>query len=176
MEKVLLVIDMQNDFVTGALGSAQAVAVVEGIRRRVEEYQRENRTVLFTMDTHMDCEYREGRLTQEAARFPKHCIRDTPGWELVPALQPYAKADQITKSTFLAQDLAEQVRRSHGENVEFLLCGVCTDICVASNALALRAAFPHSRISVEAALCAGTTPENHDAALAVMGSCLIDIV
>lgn len=176
MKRILIVIDMQNDFVTGALGSAAAAGIAGGIRGRVEDCLGCGGSVLFTMDTHLDGDYEGGGRTREAALIPRHCIRGTAGWEIVPELAGYAGGNTVEKPAFLSPALAGEIERRFGRDVQLTLCGVCTDICVVSNALALRAAFPDAAIRVEAGLCAGTSPENHAAALAVMKSCLIEVV
>lgn len=177
-QPVFIVIDMQNDFVTGVLGSPAAQGVVEPIRRRLQQLQEQGVPVLFTQDTHIAAEYAmpDQKKTQESQRLPAHCIEDTEGWQVVPALRPFAQNATLSKPTFLSTTLAEELRSRFGEPLAITLCGVCTDICVVSNALALRAEFPRAPITVEGALCAGTTPENHAAALAVLRSCLVDVV
>lgn len=175
MEKVLIVVDMQNDFVTGVLGSEAAAAVTGGIRDKLERYRREGNGILFTMDTHLEDDYSGVDMPVEARAIPKHCIRGTPGWEVVPELAPYARGNTVQKPAFLSDTLADVIRERFDERVELELCGVCTDICVVSNALALRAAFPKAVIRCDASLCAGTSDNNHAAALAVMRSCLIEV-
>lgn len=176
MKKLLIVIDMQNDFVTGVLGSPAAAAVVAPIRCRLETYFAAEDAVLFTMDTHHEEDYTRGDKTRESFLIPKHCIEGTDGWRIVPELRPFAENAAITKPTFLSPTLAQEIRDRWGEDVEIELCGVCTDICVVSNALALRAAFPASRILVAPGCCAGTSQETHDAALIVMKSCLVEVI
>lgn len=174
VKQVLIVIDMQNDFVTGILGSEAAAAIVPAVRALVEEFQSSGRPVVFTLDTHSEADYTCENQTEESRRIPRHCVEGSEGWRLVPELRPLAGAAEITKPAFLCETLADEIRVRFGSEVDLLLCGVCTDICVVSNALALRAAFPHSRIAVRAGCCAGTTTGNHEAALAVMRSCLVD--
>lgn len=176
MKKLLVVIDMQTDFVTGVLGSPQAVAAVEPIRQKLERYTAAGNPILFTMDTHREEDYTRPDKTRESAVIPKHCIEGTEGWQIVPELRSWAANTAITKPTFLSPTLAGEIRGRFGEDVEIELCGVCTDICVVSNALALRGAFPASRILVDAACCAGVTPESHGAALLVMKSCLVEVI
>lgn len=175
MKRILIVIDMQNDFVTGALGSPEAVAAIASIREKVEQYRADGNPVLFTMDTHQDSDYECDNPTRESAVIPRHCIRGTEGWRIVPELRPYAEGKALEKPTFLSPTLADELRARYGQDLILELCGVCTDICVVSNALALRAAFPHSPIAVEASCCAGSSPANHAAALAVMASCLVEV-
>lgn len=176
MQKILIVIDMQTDFVTGALGSEAAQAIVPGVQAKIEQYEREGLPVIFTMDTHQETEYDGEGGSIEARRIPRHCVEGTAGWELTPGLQARATASRSVKPTFLSTSLAGEIRSEWGGEAAFELCGVCTDICVVSNALMLRGEFPDSPISVDAACCAGTSPEAHQAALTVMSSCLIDVI
>ena len=176
MTKLLIVIDMQNDFVTGVLGSPAAAAAIGPIRDKLEEYKAAGHPVLFTMDTHEESDYTAAEKTRESAVIPRHCIKGTDGWRLVPELAPYGEGRSIEKPSFLSPTLAEEIRARYGDDVELTLCGVCTDICVVSNALALRDRFPKARIFVAADCCAGTSAANHAAALAVMGSCLVEVL
>lgn len=176
MKKILIVIDMQNDFVTGVLGSPQAVEAVAPIERKLMQHVAAGRPVLFTMDTHQEADYVRADKTRESALIPMHCIAGTDGWQIVPQLRAYAENASITKPTFLSPTLADEIRSRFGEDVELELCGVCTDICVVSNALALRGAFPQSRIIVDQTCCAGVSPQAHEAALAVMKSCLVEVI
>lgn len=178
IQKLLIVVDMQNDFVTGALGSQAAADIIEKIAQKIEALRAQGAAgILFTADTHTEGDYDGEQLSQESARIPKHCIAQSEGWQIVPALKRYTTQENIiNKPTFLSPTLAAEIRDRYGEEIEIELCGVCTDICVVSNALALRGAFPRSPITVDSACCAGTTPENHEAALAVMRSCLIEVV
>lgn len=172
MHKYLIVIDMQNDFVDGALGTAEACAVVPVVVQRMNSAQDEGRTLLFTQDTHT-ANYME---TSEGRNLPiPHCVEGTDGWQLAPAIAPYAH-ETIKKPTFGSVELVRLLTlaaKANGQNLDIALCGVCTDICVVSNALLLRAHFPEARISVYPEACAGTTPERHRAALDVMASCQI---
>lgn len=175
MQSYLIVIDMQTDFVDGALGTQEAQAIVPAVIRCIEGAQAEGRTVLFTQDTH-EANYLH---TSEGKYLPvAHCIKGTPGWEIIPALRPFAHT-VIEKPTFgflgLPAHLAEGAG-AQGENLDITLCGVCTDICVVSNALLLKASYPEATIRVQADACAGVTPALHDAALAVMKSCQVDIL
>lgn len=174
MQKLLIVIDMQNDFVGGVLGSVAAKSTVPLIVKKIQAHRAGGGPILFTLDTHADADYAEQATpSQEAARIPRHCVKGTNGWRLVDELLPFATAENmVEKPSFLSVDLQEHIRCVPDE-IE--LCGVCTDICVVSNALALRAHYPKARIVVDPLCCAGTTPENHEAALRVMQSCLIDV-
>lgn len=176
MQQVLVVVDMQNDFITGALGSPDAAAVVEPIRQRVEAYKAAGSPVFFTLDTHPPSEYADPPQSQEAQAIPRHCIEGEDGWRLVPALQPLAEPDRtITKPSFASLTLAALLSDACGDSPHIELCGVCTDICVVSNALLLRGEFPRSRIVVDRALCAGSSPEKHEAAFHILQSCLVEV-
>ena len=173
MRKLLLVIDMQKDFVDGSLGTPEAETIVPNVVRKIESYPEEN--VIATRDTHG----KDYLKTQEGQKLPViHCVQGTPGWELVPPVaQALGKARIVDKPTFgsvaLAKELAELARQ---EPIALELVGLCTDICVVSNALLLKAAMPEVPISVDASCCAGVTEELHRAALSVMGSCQIGIL
>lgn len=171
-EKYLIVIDVQNDFVTDALGTKEAQAIVEPVVEKIKSFEG---TVIFTKDTHEE-RYLD---TQEGTYLPvRHCIRGTKGWELVDpvdALRKERNAVVYEKPTFGSVELAEALRVKYEnqelESVE--LIGLCTDICVISNALLLKAVMPECPIYVDASCCAGVTPEKHQAALETMQSCQI---
>lgn len=173
-EKYLLVIDMQNDFVDGALGTPEAQAIVDGVAARACDF---DGAVVFTRDTHGE-NYLD---TQEGQNLPvPHCIAGTPGWELTPAIAAIAAqldAPVFDKPTFGSADLAEWlVARAAEAPVDSIeLCGLCTDICVVSNALLIKAFLPEVPITVNANLCAGVTPASHQAALATMRSCQVQV-
>lgn len=173
MRKILLVIDMQNDFIDAALGSREAKAIVDAVKEKIRSYPAEN--VIATMDTHGE-NYMD---TQEGRNLPvMHCIKGTHGWQLqtdVAELLRHAKIYE--KPSFGSMKLAEELKKlSEKEEIELELIGLCTDICVVSNALLLKAAMPEVKISVDAACCAGVTVEKHRAALETMRSCQIHIV
>lgn len=173
MNKVLIVVDMQNDFVTGSLGSKEAIKIVPNVVNKVESYIKNNNPIIFTRDTHNE-DYLE---TLEGEKLPvEHCIYDTDGWKIIPELEDLAKSYKfswvLNKSTF-GYRLWNQKLYS---NDEVELIGLCTDICVVSNALAIRMFFPDMKITVDASCCAGSTPEKHKAALEVMKSCQIDVI
>ncbi len=172
--KYLIVVDMQNDFVDGSLGTPEAVSILPAVRKKITEY---DGTVLFTRDTHPDS-YLE---TQEGRNLPvRHCIKGSPGWEIVPQLSDLMIPGQtpvFDKPTFGSVSLGEyllQESRDHSID-EIELCGLCTDICVISNAMLIKAFLPEVPISVDPACCAGTTPENHRNALQAMSICQIKI-
>ena len=171
-EKVLVVIDMQNDFVDAALGTAEAVQCVPEVVRAIEDPRYDR--VIATMDTHEE-RYLQ---TLEGRYLPVvHCVEDTEGWQINPAVRKALEARDarvIRKPTFGSFTLQEALREADPAEVTF--CGLCTDICVVSNALMARAAMPDTEMRVLAKACAGTTPENHDAALKVLRSCQLQIV
>ena len=168
--KVLCVIDMQNDFIDGALGTAEAVAIVGNVRDKIDIYRKNGDTVIFTRDTHYD-NYMN---TAEGAKLPvPHCIKDSDGWQISSALTVGDSA-VIDKPTFGSVELGNYI--SSFENVEEIeVIGLCTDICVISNALLLKANMPEVPISVDSSCCAGVTPESHSNALAAMKMCQIEI-
>ena len=173
--KILIVVDMQNDFVSGALGTQEAVDIVPHAASRIEDGLRRGETVLFTRDTHDETylETREGR----ALPVP-HCIRGTEGWEIVPQLRTYITGiEPVDKPTFGSTALAQMLSAiNQGTPVEKIpLVGLCTDICVISNALLLKAFLPETDIIVDASCCAGVTPESHKNALAAMKACQITV-
>ena len=172
---VLIVVDMQNDFVSGALGTQEAVDIVPRVAARVADGADRGETILFTRDTHEEnyLETREGR----ALPVP-HCIRGTEGWEIVPQLREYAaRFAPVDKPTFCSTALAQMLSAiNQGTPVEKItLVGLCTDICVISNALLLKAFLPETDIIVDASCCAGVTPESHKNALAAMKACQITV-
>lgn len=169
MKELLAVIDMQNDFVFGALGSPAAQAILPAVKEKIETARKEGKTVVFTRDTH-DEDYLS---TQEGKRLPVvHCLKGGEGWEIVDGLQK--TEDKIfDKRLFGSVELAEYIRRENFERVEFI--GVCTDICVVSNAILTKAFSPETEVSVCAKCCAGTSAQAHEAALLTMRSCQIQI-
>ena len=172
MRKVLIVIDMQNDFIDAALGTKEAAAIVDAVKDKIRSYPSEN--IIATMDTHFD-NYMQ---TQEGKYLPvPHCIKGTDGWKIRPEIAELLKDAKIyEKPTFGSTALAADLKAlSEREELELELVGLCTDICVVSNALLLKASMPEVKISVDAACCAGVTPEKHLAALETMRSCQIQI-
>ena len=168
--KVLIAVDLQNDFIDGALGTPEASAMLPAALRRIREF---DGPVLFTRDTHGPDypQTREGRVLPVP-----HCIAGTDGWQIAPSLQPYA-AEIIDKPTFGSTALAQMLSAiNQGTPVEKItLIGLCTDICVISNALLLKAFLPEAEIAVDASCCAGVTPESHKNALAAMKACQITV-
>lgn len=178
MKKILVVVDMQNDFVDGALGTAEAQAIVPRVAEKIKSYEQD--CVYATRDTHQD-DYME---TQEGKNLPvPHCIKGTKGWETAPAVAAVMQqAVWVDKPSFgspaLAHLLASRLQKEcDGDpaGMEIELVGLCTDICVVSNALLLKAAMPEVKISVDASCCAGVTAESHEAALTTMQMCQINV-
>lgn len=177
-KEVLVVVDMQNDFVDGALGTKEAEAIVDKV---VEKIARFEGNVIATYDTH-EQNYMD---TREGKYLPvPHCIRDTEGWRLNPKVKAAldnAGHRAVCKPTFGSVELVEIIRTFLCENdlsekdVTITLIGLCTDICVVSNALLLKASYPEMDIAVDSACCAGVTPKKHEAALETMRSCQIDV-
>jgi nicotinamidase-related amidase len=169
MKRTLIVVDMQNDFITGSLGTPEAHAIVPNVKKKIEEYKVRGDEIIFTRDTHFD-NYLE---TNEGKHLPvKHCIEKTYGWCI---------HDDLDEVDYLHID-----KESFGYNSWDLwinwdteaieLIGLCTDICLVSNALILKATFPELPISVDASCCAGVTPESHKAALTTMKMCQINVI
>ena len=169
MAKILVVVDMQNDFIGGALGTPEAVAIVPYVKHLIETFDGK---VLFTRDTH----FPDYLNTQEGKNLPvKHCIKDTTGWQIHPELENLRKTDAIDKLTFGSSALPDVLAKEDAiESITFI--GLCTDICVVSNALTLKTAYPDADIKVLKDLCAGVTKESHEAALLTMKMCQIEIV
>ncbi len=170
MKKILIVIDMQNDFVTDALCSVYAQEIVPNVVKKLEKAQADPETeIYFTKDTHTE-DYMN---TNEGKHLPvPHCIRGTRGWNLIPELEKFEEdAIVIEKPTFGFKDWKNVLP----EDVEDItMIGVCTDICVVSNALILKALYPEVEVHVDASCCAGLTPEKHLAAIETMKSCQVD--
>ena len=166
--KYLIVVDMQNDFITGSLGSKLAEMIVPNVVEKVKNYEG---TVIFTRDTH----FSDYMKTQEGKNLPvQHCIKDTTGWEICNELKPYANK-VIDKITFGSVDLPNMIK-NYGEPIEEIeLCGLCTDICVISNAMILKATFPEVKIVVDGNCCAGVTVESHQTALNAMKAVQIEV-
>lgn len=179
-KKVLIVIDVQNDFVYGSLGSDEAIAVVPNIVKKVNEYKNNYDLIIFTQDTHYD-DYLD---TQEGKKLPvEHCIRGTNGWEIIDEIN-YKKCEKFNnfavyrKSTFGFDDWGWEERFNNTDDslLDIEIIGLCTDICVITNALLIKTYYPEAKITVDASCCAGSTPERHKAALDVMKSCQINVI
>ena len=164
--KTLIVVDMQNDFITRSLGTKEAQAIVPNVKRKIQEYSNRGDRIIFTQDTH----YSNYLDTQEGKMLPvEHCIYETEGWKIVDGLE-VPNCIHINKTSF-GWDGWDELNY---EEIE--LIGVCTDICVISNALILKAQFPEVKITVDASCCAGVTPELHEDALNAMRSCQINVI
>lgn len=173
MKKFLIVVDIQNDFVDGALGTDEAVAIVDNAVNKIKGFDGE---IIVTYDTHNQ-DYLQ---TSEGKNLPvEHCIKGTQGWELNEKIANALldkKYISDEKPTFGSVELPQLVlKKAGGEDFTVELIGLCADICVVSNALLLKANFPEKHISVDSACCAGVTPESHNAALLTMKMCQIDI-
>jgi len=172
MKKILIVVDMQKDFVDGALGTKEAVAIVDAVVEKVKNFDGE---VIFTRDTHFE-NYME---TQEGKNLPVvHCVKNTDGWQIIPKLDVLCKemgCKCYDKPTFGSTELAEDLKKAYaaGEIESVELIGLCTDICVVSNALMIKAFMPELPVALDSACCAGVTPAKHEAALETMRSCQI---
>lgn len=167
--KLLVVVDMQKDFIDGALGTPEAAAIVPYVKETIENFDGK---VLFTRDTHFE-NYMD---TQEGKNLPvPHCIKGTPGWQIHPELEALRKTDAIDKVTFGSSQLPQVLALE--ENIESItFIGLCTDICVISNVMITKAFFPEIPIYVDAKGCAGVTPQSHKTALEAMKMCQINIV
>ena len=172
MQEILVVVDMQNDFIDGTLGTAEAVEIVPRVAEKIRTFSGK---VFFTRDTH-ETNYME---TQEGKNLPvEHCIRDTKGWQISSALEDYCVEKPVDKVTFGSVQLGILLKEENEKNPiqSITLVGLCTDICVISNALLLKAYLPEIPIRVDAYCCAGVTPESHRTALAAMKPCQIEIL
>lgn len=167
--KILVVVDMQNDFIDGALGTPEAVKIVPAVCEKIRSFDGD---IVFTMDTHSSI-YLE---TQEGRNLPvEHCIKGTDGWKLNEKIEPLSQGCRIfEKPTFGSVELANFIAGGNYGEVE--LIGLCTDICVISNALLIKSYLPEVPVSVDAKCCAGVTPESHANALTAMKMCQINIV
>jgi len=181
--KVLVVVDMQNDFIDGPLGTPEAVAVVDKVVRRIEDSS--NELILFTKDTHQE-DYLE---TPEGKKLPVvHCVEGTQGWETNERIfqawrnngytirLPELVDNTFNKPVFGSVELVDFLKSYPEQIDEIELVGVCTDICVTSNAIMIKNTLPDVKISVNAKCCAGVTPQSHREALNVMSMCQIDII
>ena len=167
--KILVVVDMQKDFIDGALGTAEAVKIVPYVKDVIETF---NGKVFFTRDTHFE-DYMQ---TQEGKNLPvKHCIKGTPGWEIHPELDALRTTEPIDKVTFGSSELPKILGQVESiESITFL--GLCTDICVISNVMITKAFFPEVPVIVDAKGCAGVTIDSHKNALAAMKMCQVTVI
>ena len=167
--KYLVVVDMQNDFITGSLGTKEAQAIVPNVQKKIEEYKKSGNDIFFTRDTH----YENYLRTNEGHHLPvEHCIKNTFGWQISDKLDTESAKCIIDKTTFGFRSWWEY----DFDCDEIELVGLCTDICVVSNALILKATYPEMQITVDASCCAGVTPESHKAALTTMKMCQINVI
>lgn len=182
--KVLVVVDMQNDFISGSLGTEEAKAIVPNVVEKIKDYTFNDNLVLFTKDTHYD-DYLE---TQEGKNLPiKHCIQDTWGWKIEPSVRnawkenhkvvadTYNLRNTFYKTTFGSVELAEYIKKNFEYIDEIEFCGLVTEICVISNIVLVKAYCPGIKIRVDAKCCAGATPKRHREALSVMESIQVDV-
>ena len=170
MSRLLVVVDMQKDFVDGALGSPEARAIVPNVLDKVKAYRDTGDEVVFTLDTHGP-DYMD---TMEGEKLPvPHCLKGTEGWELDAGLREF-DGKRFEKVTFGSPELAEYAAAGGYERIELL--GLCPDICVISNALLIKAKTPEAEICVKADCCAGVTPQSHENALNAMKMCHIDVI
>lgn len=172
MQKVLVVVDMQNDFIDGALGTKEAVAIVPRVKEKIEHFEG---VVLYTRDTHTE-NYME---TQEGKNLPvPHCIKGTKGWEISPQLEELRKTKAIDKVTFGSVELPKKLMELNEENPmeSITFVGLCTDICVISNVMVTKTFLPEVQLMVDAACCAGVTPESHKNALEAMKVCQVKVI
>jgi nicotinamidase-related amidase len=171
--KILVVVDMQNDFIDGALGTKEAVAIVPAVKEKIENF---DGRVIFTRDTH-EADYLS---TQEGKNLPvEHCIKGTDGWQIRAELDALRKEEPVDKPTFGSVALGQLLKAydTYEEKIESItFIGLCTDICVISNAMTAKAYLPETPIYVDASCCAGVTPESHERALDAMAVCQINIL
>ncbi|MDD6057047.1 MAG: cysteine hydrolase [Clostridiales bacterium] len=166
MKRTLIVVDMQNDFINGALGTKEAQGIVENVKAKIKEYQKRGDEIIFTRDTHGE-DYLE---TSEGRGLPVvHCILGTHGWQIADGLE-------VPDCTYIDKPTFGWTNWNQLDLEEVEIIGLCTDICVVSNALILKAAFPDVRLTVDASCCAGVTPETHKAALETMKMCQIQVI
>lgn len=169
---ILVVVDMQNDFINGALGTKEAQQIVPHVVEKIENF---DGRVIATRDTHTEA-YLD---TAEGKKLPvRHCIKGTEGWQLHPQIAALISRKPIDKPAFGSKELAQTLASCHADNAidSITLIGLCTDICVISNALLLKAFLPEVPIFVDAACCAGVTPESHENALKAMQMCQIEVL
>ena len=173
--KILAVIDMQKDFISGALGTSEAERIVSRVAQKIAAARAEGVRVVFTRDTHTDA-YLD---TQEGRKLPvPHCIQGSQGWQIRPELEALRRTQAVDKPGFGSVKLAQLLREmNESEPIgSVTLIGLCTDICVISNAMLIKAYLPELPVKVDAACCAGVTPESHENALAAMAMCQIEIL
>lgn len=172
MQDILIVVDMQNDFIDGTLGTKEAVAIVPRVKEKIASF---SGPVIFTRDTHPE-NYME---TQEGKNLPvPHCIKGTEGWQIRPELDRLRKTEPVDKPGFGSVELGQMLLDMNEKEpiASVTLIGLCTDVCVISNALIIKAFLPEVPVRVDAACCAGISPESHDNALSAMSMCQVEIL
>lgn len=172
MRRILVVVDMQKDFIDGSLGTKEAQAIVPSVVAKMKSYNKSD--IYLTRDTHSE-NYLD---TAEGKKLPVvHCVEGSDGWQLQAEIEALAEPDHIiNKPAFGSMTLMEQLKaENEKETLEIELVGLCTDICVVSNALLLKAAMPENNIRVDSSCCAGVTPQSHEAALTTMRMCQIEV-
>lgn len=172
MNDILIVVDMQNDFIDGALGTKEALAIVPAVLEKIKGFEGR---VIFTRDTHFD-NYMD---TQEGKNLPvPHCIKGSEGWQIRAELDALRKDEAVDKPTFGSVELSAMLEKENAENPigSVTLIGLCTDICVISNAMLIKAAMPEVPVIVDAACCAGVSPASHNNALEAMKMCQICVI
>ena len=172
MQDILIVVDMQNDFIDGALGTKEAVAIVPGVKEKIASF---NGPVIFTRDTHPE-NYME---TQEGRNLPvPHCIKGSQGWQIREELDALRKTQPVDKPGFGSVELGRMLLDMNAEEAigSVTLIGLCTDVCVISNALIIKAFLPEVPVKVDASCCAGISPQSHDNALSAMAMCQVEIL
>ena len=174
MKKALIVVDVQNDFVNGSLGSEQAQSIIPYVKDKINEYFQRGEKIIFTRDTH-PVNYLE---TQEGKNLPvEHCIIGTDGWNIYGGLDDGCSGCvYIDKPSFGWPKWDETLNPIINEINEIEICGLCTDVCVVSNTLIIKAHFPEIKVTVDARCCAGITEESHKAALLTMGMCQVNVI
>ena len=166
MKKTLIVVDMQNDFISMALGTKEAAKIVPKVKKKIEQYVKNGDEIIYTRDTHQD-NYLD---TPEGKNLPvPHCIKGTKGWEIAEGL--YVDGCKIIDKPNFGWPHWNEEKLEHVE-----IIGLCTDICVVSNALIIKATFPDALVIVDKNCCAGVTPESHDAALVTLKMCQVDVI
>ena len=172
MRDILVVVDMQNDFIDGALGTPEAVAIVPDVKKKIREF---DGLVLFTRDTHGE-NYLE---TQEGKNLPvPHCIKGTEGWQIRKELDALRTTEPVDKLTFGSAGLGHILQKLNEEEAigKILFVGLCTDICVISNVMIAKAFLPEVPVYVDAKCCAGVSPETHENALKAMEVCQVKVL
>ncbi len=169
MQRYLIVVDVQNDFVDMALGTKEAVSIIPRVKEKIREYKENGNKIIFTRDTHQS----DYLSTQEGKYLPvTHCIEESKGWEIYESLDTL-DATVINKPTFGFLGWKDYIEDGRGLEIE--LIGLCTDICVVSNALILKATFPNATVIVDSSCCAGVTVKTHNSALETMKMCQIEV-